>query len=303
MASSNSMGVSDIANFIPELWGQVALGYLQNNLNLAKTVDRNWDDKPAKYGDTIHIPKRGSLSANAKSADSTVTKQFPQSSVIDVSLDQHYEVSFIIEDIARAQANQDVMGGYVTDGIMVLAEQVETGLAALYSNADNSVSAGASLVESELLEARKYLIDGKLPKLAPRYGYFCPEVINDLLQIARFTEVNKYGPNASIMDGELGKLAGIRIFESQLVQTSGSPSTYHNLVYGPQAMILAFRSLPMAPEGVGVDQSVVVDAQSGLGLRVSYSWDKDYLGLQVTIDALWGLKAQRTEHMIDVQTT
>lgn len=303
MASSNSMGVSDIANFIPELWGQVAIGYLQNYVNLVRTVNRDWDDKPQSYGDTLHIPKRGSLSANEKSADTSVTKQFPQSNKVDVNLNQHYEVTFLLEDIAKAQANQDVMGGYVEDGIMVLAEKIETTLAALYASAGYSISAGAALEESEMLTARKYLVQAKLPKLAPRYGYFDPNAINDLLAIDRFTAVEKYGPNTAIMEGELGKICGIRIFESQLVQTSGSPTTYHGLVYGPDAMILAMRSLPQAPANVGVDQAVIVDAQSGLGLRVSYSWSQDYLGVQVTIDALWGVAVQRSTHLIDVQTT
>lgn len=303
MPSSNSMGKSDIAYFIPELWGQKALGYLQGYINLAQTVDRNWDDAPAKYGDKIHIPKRGALVANKKNADTAVTKQFPQSDEVEVVLDDHYEVTFLLEDVAKAQANQDVMGGYVEDGIMVLAEKVETEIAKNYSGAGNTVSAGAALEDAEMLEARKYLVQGKIPKLSPRYGYFNAETINDLLKLDKFTSVEKYGPNTAIMDGELGKIYGIKIFESELVQSSGSPLEYHNLVYGPWALILAFRSLPQAPGNIGVDQSVIVDRQSGLGLRVSYSWSQDYIGVQVTIDALWGTAVQRAEHLVDVKTT
>lgn len=306
MPNTNSMGVGDIADFIPELWANEAIGRLSSQMNLARTVNRNFDNTPQRYGDTIYVPKRGALTANSKATDTDVTKQFPQSDKVTVNLNQHWEVTFSIDNVAEAQANQDVMGGYIQDGVIALAEKVEETIAALYTSAGNTVSAGSDVGKDDILDARKILVDNKVPKMAPKYGYFSTDAINDLLQVTEFINVRDYGRENEanpVLDGELGTIYGIKIFESQLVETSGSPATFHNLVYGPDAMILAFRPLPMAPEGIGVRQAVVQDEESGLGLRVSYSWDKDQLAMQVTIDCLFGVAVMRAEHLVDVQNT
>ena len=303
------MAVTDIsnteaANFIPELWANSALGKLGSFLNLARTVNRNFDTKPATYGDTIHIPKRGTLTAYEKAQNDSVTLQAPTATKVDISLDQHWEVSFIVEDIAAAQANQDIMAGYVEDAVITLAEKIEVKLAALYASAGNDVNSSTALTDAKMLEARKILVDEKLPKLAPKYGYFDSSAINDLLALDKFTRVEDYGGSGvPVMTGELGTIYGIKIFESQLVQTSGSPSTYHCMVYGPDAMVLAMRPLPKAPQGAGVNQAVISDPEAGLGIRVSYSWNQDALGMQVTLDTLFGVGVMRSEHLVDVYHT
>ena len=153
------------------------------------------------------------------------------------------------------------------------------------------------------MNVRKALVDAKAPKLAPKYLYLSSNAVNDLLALDRFTSVEKYGANTTIMDGELGKIHGFRCFESQNVQTSGSPSIYHCLAYTRDAMVLAMRPLPVADAGMGVKQSVISDAQSGLGIRVSYTWNNDYLATEVTLDVLFGVAAMRSEHLIDFTTT
>jgi len=301
---ANTIDKSLVNSFIPELWANEALTLLPSYLNLARTVNRNYDNKPAKVGDTITIPKTGALTANDKAANTAVTLNNPADSEVSISLDTHKEVSFSVEDVAKAQANQSVIQRYMGDAVITLAESIEEDLAGLYSSAGSTVSAGSSVADADMLSARKELVDNKLPKVAPRFGYFDSAGVNDLLALGKFTAVRDYAQSGSPVEtGELGTIYGIKIFESQMVETSGSPSTYHALVYGPDAMVLAMRPLPMEGNGMGARQTVVADPNSGLAIRVTMSYDASYLATQVTVDALYGVSVLRSEHLIDIQHT
>lgn len=297
---NNAAGVTELADFIPELWANDALGYLPNYTNLAKTVNRNYDDSPMRVGDTLYIPKRGSLTANQKSADTTVTKQFPSSDKVTVNLDQHWEVSFVIEDIALAQSNQDVMRGYTQDAAMKLGEKIEETIAAEYSNAGTQVTTGTN-IDDKLLLVRKAFADNKVPKNQEKFLYASPEEMNSILDLDRFINAEKYGSNTPIMDGEIGSIYGMKIFESQLVPESGSPVVRHNIGYTRDALVLAVRPLPSHPSSYGVNQAVITDPETGIAIRVSASYNADYLAVQVTLDVLFGVAAMRSEHLIDLQ--
>jgi hypothetical protein len=83
---------------------------------LARLVARDWDNDVASYGHAVKIPIRGTVSANAKAADTAITLNAPTDTNYTVTLDQHYEVSFIIEDVARLQARPDYLNGYIAEG-------------------------------------------------------------------------------------------------------------------------------------------------------------------------------------------
>jgi len=57
-----------------------------------------------KKGDTIHIPKPARGSASAKGASTQVTLIADTASVVNISIDKHYEYSKLIEDIAEVQS-------------------------------------------------------------------------------------------------------------------------------------------------------------------------------------------------------
>lgn len=295
--------VTEGAAFIPELWGNRALGKLPAYLNLAQTVDKDFSFDSANAGDTLHIPKRGTIVANAKVANTDVTAQTPSATTVDVSLNEHWEVTFLVEDIVKAQANQNIMDGYMADAMATLAEKVEAKLAGLYTAVGDTVDASAAIEKSELLTLRKKFVDAKFPRLGKKYLYLSSEAVNDILAITDFVEVAKYGPNTAIMDGELGRILGFSVFESQLVATSGSPTTYQNLAYGEGSIILATRTLPVVSGNNGVEQAIVGDPTTGLSFRISKSWNADKLAHQITMDMLFGVAAQRPEHLMTITTT
>lgn len=297
---ADTMGVTQNANFIPEIWANRALGKLEAQLGLAKNVARDFEYVTQKEGDTVHIPVRGALTASQKTSGSSVTLQNPTATKVDVSLNQHWEVTFAVEDIAKAQANQDVMDGYISDAIIVLGEKIESTLAALYSSLTGSVvnSGGGDIVEDDILEARENLTNARAPQ-TDRFLYLDPAQVSVMLKIDRFTTPANYGSGEPIQTGELGKIHGFRCFESLFVPSAASPASKSNLALHRNAMVLAMRPLP-EPKAPGAVASVI--EKDGMGMRVIYSYNADQLADQVTLDILFGVGVLRSALGLVIQS-
>ena len=292
------------AVFIPEIWASEALVKLRSNLNLGKTIRRDLDDEVARYGDTIKIPKTGALSLNTKTKNKDVTKQDPTATEVEVKLDQHKEVTFLVEDPAAAMAKQDIRARYIDDAVAVVAEGIESAIAAQYAYADSHIDFDTSsedTIQDSMLEIRKHFTDVKANRLMPRHLYGSSSLTNELLAVDKFTKANEYGSRTPVVDGILGDMYGIGLFESQLVAESGSPVTEHNLAYVSDAIALVMRGLPTHGRQMGVDQTLVTDPESGFSIRITTSYNPDALGIQVTLDVLYGIKTVRPEFLLDVR--
>lgn len=289
------------ASFIPTIIAQKALGRFGAYMNLAKTVARDFDFTPAKEGATIQIPKRGVISANAKSAGNVVTLNNPTATTIPVTMDQHFEVTLELDDVTAVQQNQDVLNGYAEDAAIALAEKIEAALSALYVSSVNTVNFDTTsqvTQENSFLTARQKLVLNNIPQTERKYAYLHPTLITKLLQIDRFTRWDAYGNNGVIAAGALGRIGGIDVFESQLVTASGSPATYNNMIYTRNAIILASRPLPQVPQGMGVIQKVIMDPDINMGLRVTSSYNADLLSMQITLDVLYGVAILDTRCLV-----
>lgn len=298
---ANTIGVSQASGFIPEVWAQTGLGYLSGELYLARNVARDYDFEAAGKGSKVTIGKRGALQANAKAGNTAVTLQNPSSTPVEIDLDEHWEVTFIVEDIIKAQSNAKLMEGYMEDAVAVLAEKIETKLAALHTNFANA--SGADIV-AKLKNARATLSTNKAPK-TNRFAYLEPELINELLDVDGFMDASKYGSSMPAQEGEFGKFLGFRIFESVYTDVTGSsPLVTHNLAMHKNALVLATRPMPVLTPAeqakIGVDQTVV--ERDGIVMRVTHSYDTDYLGHKITLDTLFGVGELRTTFGVDIES-
>jgi len=303
MADYASINATQVDSFIPEIWANEAITALRSYINLAKTVRRDMDGTIAQKGDTIKIPKTGSLSVNPKVTNFNVTRQAPADDEVSVVLDTHNEVTFLVEDVARATASQDVRGLYIKDAMIALAESIESDIAAEYTNAGADIvfdGTSDATIEASMLLIRKAFVDAKVPMLEPKYVYGSPTMTNKLLGVDKFTKANEYGNASAIQDGRLGDMFGLPLFESQLVPSVGSPAVEHNLAYTKDAIALVMRALPTDGNGEGVSQTVVTDPESGISMRITSSYDANALGRQVTLDVLYGIKTIRPEFLFDV---
>mgnify|MGYP001583368214 CR=1 FL=1 len=294
------------AVFIPTIVAQLALGRFANYMNLAKTVSRDFDWTPATFGKVIQVPKRGTVSANSKSAGSNVQEQAPTGTNVSVTLDQHWEVTLMIDDVTDVLENQNTLMGYAEDSAIALAEKVESKLAQLHPSVTSTITfdaTSATTQENSFLKVRERLVMNKVPKTERMYAYLHPTVVTKLLQIDRFTRADAYGKAGIIAEGALGRIGGIDVFESQMVETSGSPVAYHNLIYTRNALVLAGRPLPSVPNGYGAVSEVVVDPNINFGLRVTSSYDAKAQAIQVTLDVLFGIALIDDRRIVELEST
>ena len=293
------------AEFIPTIIAQKALGRFSAYMNMAKTVARDFDYTPAQVGATISIPKRGTLTANDKVAGSAYTLQNPTATNVSVTLNKHKEVTIVIDDVTKVLQNQASQDGYAEDAAIALAEAVETEIAKLHTSLTNTVTFDATsdaTKNSSMLLLRKFFTDQKVPKLEKKYAYFDGTVINELLEVDRFARADALGKGGVIESGALMNIYGMDIFESQVVQVSGSPVAYHNFVYTKDAFILATRPLPAVPAGHGAVSSVINDPETNVGIRVVSSWDTDLGGMKITLDLLFGVAVLDTRRVVELES-
>jgi len=283
--------------FVPEIWANRALEVLRANVVLARLVAKDSDVAAFQVGDILHIPYPGTFTANPKAAGSAVTVQTPSGGAeVQVALNKHKEVSFIVEDVARAQANQDLLDRYLNAAVPAIAESIESDLFALYSSITASVgTSGTDITAATIRSTRKTLNDNKCP-IAPRHL-----VVSSKDEIALLGDTNlatyfAMARSQGIADGSIGNLYGFTVWMSQLVPVvTGTPNSTKNLAFHPEAFILAMRGLPEPPTSTGAQAATIRDPESGLVIRVLYAYNPSYLGVQVTMDVLYGVQVLRNE--------
>jgi P22 coat protein - gene protein 5 len=284
------------AGFVPEIFGQEALEILRPNFQLAPRVTKDTEVASFNVGQVLDVPFAGTFVANDKVQGSPVTRQTPTGSKVQVTLNKHKEVTFLLEDFTRAISNPTTFQQYLKNTVDPLAQAVESDLFALYSSFTGSTgTTGTDLSASALRAVRKKFVDNKV---APG-GRMLAVSTKDVAALQADSSLQSFfayndGRNGAVTQGTLPNIYGIELLESQLVPTVGSaPTSTKNLAFDRGAIILASRHLPLAPENVPVVQTVVQDPESGIVLRITMSYSADYLGVQVTLDVLYGVAVLR----------
>ncbi len=294
MAGPNvDLATAQASGFIPQFWAQKALDVLRANIVLAKLVTKDTDYAPGWQGETLTIPYPGTFTAQAKSPDTQATIQTPVGGTsVALTLSNHQYVDFLVEDVARAQANSDLLMRYVQPAAIALANAVENSLWALYSSFTTSIGTSGTAVAASLIRTAKQTHDTALVPPQDRSLVISPKDVIGILgdsNLQTYFAFAQQGQQA-ISEGSIGKLYGYDVYESQLVPVvTGTPNSTKNLAFTPDAMMLATRPFRDPPAGSGVAVSTVQDAESGLTLRVLSQYAMGDRGVRVGFDMLWGV--------------
>jgi hypothetical protein len=297
-----------VAALTPVQVANQALGALAGNLQLATAADRNWEPEFQKFGETINVPLRGGLTANDKAADSAVTLQAPSATYVALTLSKHKEVSLVFEDIAKAFANQDIIGGYARDAAIVIAEAIEAaGFIEAYTNFTTNADIGAQQIDATddlVLQSRKVLKDAKVPPDVEIFLFLSTKDMQALLGTDKYSRADALGDSGAQMASAPMKFRkyGMTFVESQYVQVVTNLT--HNLaVASKEGLAFAMRPLPLPPGGVisgDVVGGVANTPTSGYGIRMVQAYRPELMGTQLTVDALFGWKVIRGAFGLDV---
>jgi hypothetical protein len=313
--ATNPTTVTTAANFIKELWSDEVLAVYKANTVLAPLVQSM--PFSGQKGDTVHVPKptRGSLTA--KTAGTGVTINVETAGVFNLVIDQHFEYSRLIEDIAKIQALDSMRSFYTDDAGYAHALSLD---AALHSEGvnfdaplatatdvtntpayaqsvistvttgelvawdDTTVGNGVALTDAGIRRAIQYLDDNNVPARM-RQMVIPPVEKNNLLGLARFTEqafTGEVGAGNSIRNGLIGDIYGIPVYVSTNCNTLSSVSTASGfrqvLLFQKEAVVLAEQLAP----------------------RAQSQYKQEFLADLFTTDTIYGLGTPRPEAGVSI---
>jgi N4-gp56 family major capsid protein len=292
---TNNTTASVANNFIPELWSDEVIGSYKSNLVLANLVTKM--SHKGKKGDTIHIPAPTRGSASAKAANSQVTLSAATNSVVNISINKHYEYSKLIEDIAEVQALASMRKFYTDDAGYALANQVDDDLFALFEGLQSgtvggsgsaawetaviggdgtTLYTGASDNSSDITDAgiRKMILklDNADVPMDNRSLILPPVAANDLLAINRFTEQQFIGSGDAIKTGKIGQIYGVDVFVTSNCPAISTTGRVGSLFH----------------------RDAIVFAEQ-VGVRTQTQYKQEYLGDLFTADTIYGVGELRND--------
>ena len=302
------------AAFIPVIISNEALGAFGGYMNMAKTVSLNWDWTTATQGATLQIPKRGALTANSKASNASVVVQNPTATTIPVTLNQHWESTFGIDDVTAVLENQNTLVGYGQDAAIALANEVEEYLAGQYAGLTATPitfnTTSTTTIDASMQAVRTYFTNQKVPKLEQRNVYVSSGVYQNLLTVPQYVQAQNIGlmnnsADVPLVKGSVLPIYGLVVWESQFVTNTGtSPSSIdHCIAYTENAFVLASRPLPKVPEGFGAVSEVVQDEDVQMGFRTVSSFNPSMTAVQVTLDVLFGAAALDVRRGVELDFT
>lgn len=281
---------ADTAGFVPEVWSDEIVAAYKKNLVAANLIKKM--NFKGKKGDKVYFPRPERGTAAAKVVSSQVTLIAESGTSIGINIDQHYEYSRLIEDLAEVQAMSSLRRFYTDDAGYSLARQIDTDILRLgrgaqggtvgdadYDKAylagdgttlyNDGVNVGTALTDEGFRRAIQRLDDSDVP-MDQRYFIVPPSTRNTMMGLARFTEqafVGEAGGANTIRNGQIGDIYGVKVFVSTNADTPTTNTSRIALLFHPEF-------------GVLVEQ---------LGVRVQTQYKQEWLSTLLTADTLYGV--------------
>lgn len=301
---ASSTTVTTAANFIRELWSDEVIAVYKANTVLVPLI-QSMPFSGVK-GDTVNIPKPARGSVSSKVAGTGVTLIVETSGVFNLSIDQHFEYSRLIEDIAKIQALDSMRAFYTDDAGYAHALSLDSAIhtqAATWAGGDSTPTTagatyskagiggdgtttwvqtgsgnGSALTDAGIRRAIQYLDDNNVPA-RQRQLVVPPVEKRRLLGLARFTEqafVGESGSSNSIRNGLIGDIYGIPVYVSTNVATvdSSDCTSYRAcLLFQKEVSVLAEQLAP----------------------RAQSQYKQEFLSDLFTVDTIYGVGTPRPE--------
>jgi hypothetical protein len=263
---------------IPEIWGSRVNDFFRANLKAANFFE-DWSSEVAGGGDVIHIPKITEMTANAKAANTQVVLSAPTETKIDLTINVHTHVAFLIEDAAasKIKASYKAQEVYARNAGYTVASKLEDALIALFAGFSQTVGDSATtLNDSNIRQAIAYLDVANVPA-EDRAFFLHPNVIWTQVQgIDKFSLLINTNGADPVLKGQVGMLYGIPVIgTSRLGVTLGS----RNGALAHKSA-LAFATGNMTPGAEG-------------SIRLQTNYRLEYLGTLVVADLMYGVIENR----------
>lgn len=294
---TDQMTITTGDKFIPEVWSKETQRATQASLVLANLVKR-LDADVADAGDTLHVPKVSNLTAYAKAANTQVTLNAPTETEFTMSINRHYESSYLVEDRLKEQAKYNILQEYTGKAGYSIGQKIDSDLAGLYTSATQSVgNSTTDITDANIVRAIQYLDDADAPQ-SDRYFVIKPAGLAHIRLVDKFSRFDSLGIAPSVVvngglasgnsvikrigpNGFVGTVYNLEVYmTTNLTEEAGTSDVVHNLVFHKEALALGLQLKP----------------------RTQFQYKQEYLGTLATTDALWGYGLYRAAFLVDFRS-
>lgn len=273
---------ADLAELIPEVWGSKINDFYRAKLKLAAFfTDRS--DELSGGADALYTPNLTEMTANAKSNATVVTLSSPTETKQTLTVDQWFEVSFMIEDKEAVQVKQsyNVQQRYMKNAAFTAAKKLEVAIATLFQSFSVSVGTTTVALTDAVVRSALATFEGtSLADIEEAAWFFHPKTVwTDLMGIDRLAlAMNAPGSNP-VVKGQIGTLYGRPIITSALITKINTNADYAGALAVPDAVHWATAPLPGQRDSYGV--------------RLQANYMPEYLATLCTADILYGTTENR----------
>lgn len=254
------------------------LKFVKSNLVLLPLF-KHYDRDVQSKGQTVEIPNVSEISANLKVENTAVTLNYNTETKTTITINRHYESSFLVEDILATQSAYDTRSDYTMAAGYAIAEKVDFDIATTVTSAWKTGgyaygTYGTALNDALILSVNRYLSENKAPR-TDRSIVVHPKGEQEMLAIDKYVRYDSLGqPNSEnpTKTGKIGQIYGAEVFMSQnLVYLDTATDEYNSLFFHKEAAAIAMQKSP----------------------RTQSQYKQEFLGWLVTVDVLYGVTTLR----------
>lgn len=265
------------AKYIAEKWTRKIEKPFYKDLYFADLVLRR-DELVSDGGNKINIPFLSSYDARDKSAGTAVTYDNNTETEIELTINKHKYLAFIIDDIVKVQSHYAVAEAYRGAQKEAVVRAMDYDLASLHASAGTNVSGGATVDDADMLSIALALDLANVPQ-SGRSGVVGAKVMGDLRNVNKYVTYDNTGEKGVAVrkDNLLANVYNMDIYMSNNVVDDTTNT--HNLFFHKSALSLAVQLKPTYK----MEDSV------------------DYIGVKSVLHTIYGVAVERSAAFVDLE--
>ena len=265
------------AKMIAEKWTRAIEKPFYNSLYFADAVTRR-DSLVSDGGNKINIPFLSTYDARDKVAGTAVTFDANTETEIELTINKHKYLAFLIEDIVKVQSSYNLQEAYRGAQREALARAIDTDLASLHASAGTNIAGGATVDDADILAVVQALDLANVPQ-TDRAGIVGAKVMGDLRAVNKYSTYDNTGQTGLAVSARpnVPRVYGMDLYMSNNVVDDATST--HNLFFHKSAISLAIQLKPTYK----MEDSV------------------DFIGLKSVLHTIYGVAVERSAALVDVE--
>lgn len=216
--------------FIPEIWSQKLNTMLTKSCVMLQCVNRNYEGEIKNQGDSVKIVTPAAVTISTVGTEAITYNELSPTET-DLVIDQKKFFAFKINDVAQAQANQNIMEAHLQNAKKAIEQVQDSYLLSMHANADSNNVVGT---EASAITLSKDTIYQNFVNLALKlknsdavsneqkpWVVINPTIESYLLQSPEFISAYNVA-DETLREGAIGRIAGMDVLVStNLTAVSG----------------------------------------------------------------------------------